>query len=171
MLKLLLSLALMLTAAQAPAFSSSLIKVVRVIDGDTIVVRKPHGKKFKVRMSCIDAPELRQAGGRESKAHMQQLLDGHTVELIEQGTDLYGRTLGVVIDAHNDDCINLLMVKHGFAWDYHEVGGPYLLAQEEAQDKQLGIWANDAEPTPPWVFRKEKHDKLLLIVSPMHLPL
>ena len=39
-------------------------------DGDTLRVRSPKGEVFKVRFACIDAPELKQPLGEESRNHL-----------------------------------------------------------------------------------------------------
>jgi endonuclease YncB( thermonuclease family) len=39
-------------------------------DGDTLRVRSPKGEVLKVRFACIDAPELKQAMGEESRNHL-----------------------------------------------------------------------------------------------------
>ena len=49
-------------------------KVYKVVDGDTIHVENKYGKKFKVRLTGIDAPERGQPYGLESTYKLRELL-------------------------------------------------------------------------------------------------
>ena len=49
-------------------------KVQRVVDGDTVYVVDEAGKKFKVRLTGIDAPEQNQPYGLASTYHLSELL-------------------------------------------------------------------------------------------------
>ena len=49
-------------------------KVQRVVDGDTVHVEDEAGKKFKVRLTGIDAPEKNQSYGLASTYHLRELL-------------------------------------------------------------------------------------------------
>jgi endonuclease YncB( thermonuclease family) len=51
----------------ATSGSFYLAQVTRVADGDTITVRNLDGVTQKIRMHAVDAPELNQAGGEQSK--------------------------------------------------------------------------------------------------------
>ena len=49
--------------------------VVKVSDGDSFFM-KQNGKKIRVRMYGIDAPELKQKHGKESKKYLEELILG-----------------------------------------------------------------------------------------------
>lgn len=76
-------------------------KVERVVDGDTLEVVIT--KKLKVRLLDCWAPEMKEAGGPESKAFMQNLVEGREVYLLipgdeeEFGNFTFGRVLGRVL--------------------------------------------------------------------------
>ena len=70
-------------------------KVTRVSDGDTIWVTAG-GKRVKVRMDRIDAPESNQEYGKESTEYLKRRIHGKTVKVEWGKTDQYGRTLGIV---------------------------------------------------------------------------
>ena len=72
-------------------------RVVRVTDGDTIVVLDADKVQHKIRLQGIDAPERKQAFGTKSKEHLSDLLAGKTVEVDYSKYDRYGRVLGKVI--------------------------------------------------------------------------
>ena len=68
-------------------------KVVSVHDGDTIRVLY-HGGELKVRLECIDAPELHQPYGKDSKETLSNLVFGRTVLVKEGGQGDQAGTMG-----------------------------------------------------------------------------
>lgn len=54
-------------------------RVVRVTDGDTIVVLAEGNVQHKIRLQGIDAPERGQAYGTKSKEHLSELVAGQFV--------------------------------------------------------------------------------------------
>jgi endonuclease YncB( thermonuclease family) len=53
-------------------FFKEIAIVFDVIDGDTIkIIKNKNEKPVKIRLSCIDAPELTQSWGIEAKAHLK----------------------------------------------------------------------------------------------------
>ena len=67
--------------------SSLKVRVVRVIDGDSLVVEVWSngvltGELFEVRLSGIDAPERGQRGWRDAKARLADLVGGMSPSLI-----------------------------------------------------------------------------------------
>jgi endonuclease YncB( thermonuclease family) len=145
-------LALSLVASVLGAYSS--IENIRIVDGDTIkgIV---DGKEITVRLVEIDAPEMDQPFGVESKKFLEKLIENKKVTLITEGKDRYGRTLGELFV--NKDNINEKMVKSGFAWVYDRYVKSSLLYsyQDEAKSKTLGIWQSE-NPIAPWVWRRKK---------------
>ncbi|MCT4641470.1 MAG: thermonuclease family protein [Bacteriovoracaceae bacterium] len=110
-------------------------KCTKVIDGDTIVV----GKK-KVRLSHIDAPELKQKSydgkpiGIWSKKYLEKLILGKYVNLKDTKRGYYKRVIAKVY--LNGEDINLKMVKRGYAisMDY------YGFVMNEAKRSRRGIF-------------------------------
>jgi endonuclease YncB( thermonuclease family) len=83
------------------------------------------------------------------------LVANHTVSVDDQGTDQYGRMLGMVyVDKIN---ANAEQVWLGMAWVYrHYSHDPALLALErDARQARRGLWA-DPDPVPPWKFRHRR---------------
>jgi len=54
-------------------------RVVRVTDGDTIVILAEGDVQHKIRLQGIDAPERGQAYGTKSKEHLSDLVAGRFV--------------------------------------------------------------------------------------------
>ena len=152
LLKTFYLLALSLTSGFLNAYIP--LEDIHVIDGDTIRA-EIKGKEIKIRLVEIDAPEMNQPFGVESKRFLKKLIENKKVTLISEGKDRYGRTLGELFV--NKDNINETMVKSGFAWVYDRyVKSPLLYSyQDEAKSKNLGIWQSE-NPIAPWVWRRKK---------------
>ena len=127
---------------------------IRVVDGDTIRA-EAEGKEIKIRLVEIDAPEMNQPFGAQSKNFLNKLLYEKDVTLISQGEDRYGRTLGEIYA--NGESANTLMIKSGFAWVYDRYVKDSSLYkyQDQAKAKNLGLW-RAKDPIAPWVWRKQK---------------
>lgn len=127
--------------------------VSSVHDGDTLTVAG-----HTIRLDSIDAPELAQAYGTDSRDQLAALVKGQTVTVSYGKKDVYGRIVGTVFKA---DCsnVNLAQVRAGAAWYYEayqcEISAPlrraYASAQALAQSAAQGLWASPA--TAPWVYR------------------
>ena len=89
------------------------VKVIRIIDGDTFEIENGD----KVRMIGIDAPELKDNNGLESKNHLKFLIENKYVSLIKdeknKNKDFFGRLLRYVYLNNYD--VNLKMIEDGYA--------------------------------------------------------
>jgi micrococcal nuclease len=119
-------------------------KVERVIDGDTFILETEE----RVRLIGINAPELSDIFGSNSKEYLEQLIENKTITLeadpISAQTDRYGRSLRYVYVDGID--INRKMIADGFAFAYlkfkFEKSDEYSEAQILAKKEQMGIWEN-----------------------------
>ena len=145
---ILLSLTISFLGAYTP------LENIRVVDGDTIRA-ETKGKEIKIRLVEIDAPEMNQPFGVQSKNFLNRLLYEKDVTLIAQGEDRYGRVLGNLFS--NELNVNMLMVKFGFAWVYDKYAKNSSLYkyQDKAKAENLGLW-RAKDPIAPWVWRKQK---------------
>ena len=146
----------LLTLCLAVGFLSAYtpLENIRVVDGDTIRA-EAKGKEIKIRLVEIDAPEMNQPFGAQSKNFLNRLLYEKDVTLIAQGEDRYGRTLGEIYA--NGENANTLMIKSGFAWVYDRYVKDSSLYkyQDQAKAENLGLW-QAKDPIAPWVWRKQK---------------
>ena len=126
-------------------------KVIRVSDGDTIVVLTQDKEQIKVRLNGIDAPEKKQSFGKQSTKFLSNLVAGKTVEIKKEGNDRYGRTIGTIF--LNGIDINKEMVSSGYAWAFRKYSKKYAPDESNAKHKKLGLWAEE-DPTAPWEYRK-----------------
>lgn len=126
--------------------------VVKVSDGDSFLI-KSYGKKIRVRMYGIDAPELKQRYGKESKKYLENLILGKKVDLKVLYEDKYKRKIAKVYYRGKE--INLEMLRSGNVWfyEYHaKREKEYRKAYEKAKKERLGLW-RDKNPENPREFR------------------
>lgn len=136
-------------------------RVVDIASGDSISIVDSSGVEYKVRLSGIDAPEKQQPFGAESRKSLADLVYGKEVTVNWIKRDYHKRVVGKVMLNKVD--INLEQVKRGMAWVFkHFVDDPYsqdqadyVDAQEEAEDRRLGLWSQK-DPIPPWEFRRHE---------------
>ncbi len=146
---------LLLALASLPALGETLLgKVVKVSDGDTLTILVER-QQIKVRLSEIDAPELKQAFGQRARESLGELCARHAAIVRASGKDRFGRLLGRV------ECggvgANAEQVRRGMAWVFDRYvtdRGLYTL-QDGARLARLGLWS-DAAPTAPWDWRARR---------------
>ncbi|MBA4371892.1 MAG: thermonuclease [Thermodesulfovibrio sp.] len=141
---------------------SSLIRVDRVFDGDTVTVMTG-GRSEKVRLIGIDAPEMAQKPwGRKSKQHLEDIIAASegkvSIERDVVERDKYGRLLGY-IRTSDSRLINEMMVRDGYAVLYTfppnvKYVDVLTSAQREARDKKIGIWGRNGLRQEPSEYRK-----------------
>lgn len=143
------------------------VNLVRVIDGDTIVVKSAQGEET-VRLMSVDTPESvhpdieeKQPFSEDATKFTTQILGSADIEiLLERGKpekDKYDRTLGYIwIKGNNgfdDSLFNSLLVFEGFArlnvYDNQENKylGELARAEDMAKSNKFGIWSIDGYVT------------------------
>ncbi len=135
--------------------------VLRVVDGDTLVVRI-EGRAEKVRLIGVDTPESVdprrpvQYFGKEASQFTRRLADGKRVALRgESGTgdrDRYGRLLRYVF-LPDGTLLNSEIIRQGYGHAYLRF--PFARMEEfralerQARDHGLGLWAESAPRAQP----------------------
>ena len=157
-----ITLLLTLLITQGLANADTLMgRVVRVTDGDTIVVLDSADAQHKIRLTGIDAPERKQAFGTKSKDHLSDEVAGKFVVIEYSKRDYYERILGKVL--LNEEDMNLEQIRAGLAWHYKKYQKEqspgdrqlYSTMEVEAREAKRGLW-HDPAPVPPWEYRKRK---------------
>ena len=123
---------LSLPLAQAETLTG---RVVRVTDGDTLVVLDVTKTQHKIRLQGIDAPERGQALGTKSKEHLSELVAGKTVVVDYNDYDRYQRVLGKVLVGGED--VNLEQVEAGMAWHYKKYQGEQPMHGPRKSDRPI----------------------------------
>ena len=129
--------------------------VVSVADGDTLTLRTRDGNERRVRLQGIDAPERTMPYANRSREALQEATSVGHVEVRFDDYDQYDRILGhVFVD---DRYLNLELVREGWAWHYTRYSDDEELAaaELEARRERRGLW-RDADPLPPWEFRRQQ---------------
>jgi len=141
------------SATDEPA-SADTFRVVRVVDGDTIIV-EIDGRQERLRYIGVDTPESVQPNtpvecfGREASAENARLVEGKRVELERDVSDRdrFDRLLRYVYVVENGQrvFVNEALVANGFA--YASTFPPDVkfeddlrAAQREARDAKRGLW-------------------------------
>ena len=139
--------------------ASQLVKVTRVVDGDTVEIEGGE----KVRYIGVDTPETvdprKEVGcfGKEASDKNKQLVEGKEVRIEKDvsETDKYGRLLRYIYVG--DIFINDFLVREGYA---HVSTYPpdvkyqdqFLQAEKEAREAKKGLWgsicSNSSSPIP-----------------------
>ena len=152
-LAVILLLAALLTGAeQLPLAGHAAI----VFDGDTFLLAPAAGgRKIKVRLFGIDAPESTQPYGAEATRKLRQLLASRTLRIQPVNRDQYGRLVAIVFAGDADAGLELL--RCGLAWHYRRYSedARYADAETEARCARVGLW-RDPTPVPPWDFRHSR---------------
>jgi micrococcal nuclease len=127
--------------------------VTHVSDGDTIWVRPTQGGRVQVRLQGIDAPEICQRFGEQSRRALEQLVLRKRVFIEERGRDDFGRVIAHVRRSGED--VGSRMVANGMAWSpgFRRQPGPYDALQSQARQERRGLWAG-AHPLEPRTFRR-----------------
>jgi micrococcal nuclease len=126
-------------------YGAERVTVSRVIDGDTIET----SQGVKIRLIGINAPEIQDLFGEQSKQHLRSLVEGKVVDLVSDNissdSDRYNRLLRYVIVNGTD--VNKRMVEDGFAFAYlkfrFDKATEYLEAEKKAKALAVGIWSRD----------------------------
>lgn len=144
-----------LPVLKPPDFSKlTAYPVVRVVDGDTIVV-SDKGKDVKVRLVGVDTPETVHPRkpvehyGKEASRFTTNLLKGEKVYLVSEplpgALDRYGRTLAYVYRAPDGLFVNAEIIRQGYGHAYTQIPSKYMQEfkqlEQFARKAEKGLWA------------------------------
>ena len=126
----------MVPPSRKSCYNFRVVKINRVVDGDTIDVTIDLGfdlsKKERVRVAGVDTPEKRtrdleeKALGKDATNWLKEKLEGAVAgdddliirtELVG-GVGKYGRLLGWLYIGDGDVSLNEAMIEEGYAWAY-----------------------------------------------------
>ena len=126
----------MIPPTRKSCYNFRVIKINKVVDGDTIDVTIDLGfdllKKERVRIAGVDTPEKRTRNLEEKalgidatewlKARLNDTIKGDDELLIRTeligGVGKYGRLLGWLYIGESNVSINEQMISQGYAWEY-----------------------------------------------------
>ena len=133
-------------------------RVVRIVDGDTLVVLDAAKTQHKIRLAGIDCPESGQPWGQRAKQALSGYVFDHQVTVEWDKLDRYKRIVGKVLDDERD--VNLALLGDGMCWWYRKYAHEqspvdqrlYEAAEAEAKAAGAGLWS-DPDPVQPWEWR------------------
>ena len=153
-------MAKMVPPSRKSCYNFRVVKINRVVDGDTIDVTIDLGfdlmKKERVRIAGVDTPEKRtrdleeKALGIDATNWMKEKLEGAIKgddELVirtelKGGVGKYGRFLGWLYIGDDDLSLNEKMIEEGYAWEYD--GGTKQKNFEELREIRRSFGTLDA---------------------------
>lgn len=130
--------------------------VVRVIDGDSIVIRVNRENRT-IALYGIDCPENSQAYGNAARYWVNMLVFHEEVKVRVIPPDNYSETPALIYFG-DDRCLNQELVMAGLAWvDERNCRRPecirWLEGEKKARNTGVGLW-KEKDPTPPWQWRE-----------------
>lgn len=140
-------------------FSQTKGKIIKIKDGDTVVVLLAGEIRETLRLADVDCPENSQAFGKNAKQFTSSQIFGKTVTFYRTGKDRYKRTVAKIFYG-NEKYLSAEIIKAGFGWWYFKASKNIELQefQNQAKTNKLGLWADD-NAMSPWDFRKSKRKK------------
>jgi endonuclease YncB( thermonuclease family) len=164
----LLMMALSVLVAPAVLAEHLVGTVVDISDGDTVRIRADG--IHKIRLKGIDAPEMSQPFGPESRQHLVELTFMKRVAAECPERDHYGRLI-CTLYATDPECndpwcaleydVNLAQLEASQAWWYRKFAHEqteeqrrrYESAERLAQARRVGLWSEPGA-MPPWEWRR-----------------
>jgi endonuclease YncB( thermonuclease family) len=128
-------------------------------DGDTLRVRSSKGEILKVRFACVDAPELKQPLGQESRNYLRSMINeaGGKVKVKVINTDRYGRSVAELWTKSGLLQSRMAAVGMAFAYDQYSKNCPHWDAvkssEKAASELKVGVWRSPNFERP-WNYRK-----------------
>lgn len=139
---------------QSDPATAPVCAVDSIHDGDTMRLRCQSATE-RIRLYCIDAPEIAQAPWGEASRDALRRMTGSRVQVHAQTSDHYGRTVAELFDDQGRS-LNLAMVEMGHAAVYGRYcqESRFFDAQRRAQSSRLGIWSREGDHQRPWAYRQ-----------------
>ncbi|KQT30901.1 nuclease [Chryseobacterium sp. Leaf405] len=143
-------------------FSQIKGKVIKVKDGDTVVVLLEDNTQETLRLAEVDCPEKGQSFGKNAKQFTSSKVFEKEVIFYRTGKDRYRRTIAKIF-YKNNKYLSAEIIKAGFGWWYYKASKNSELQkmQDKAKEKRLGLWS-DQKAVSPWEFRASKKKKKVL---------
>ena len=134
---------------------------LKIIDGDTIILNSE-----KIRLYGFDTPEIKQTCtdnyghtylcGVKAKLELEKIIGLRKVSCIKKTKDRYKRSISICYVDEND--INSLMVKRGWALAYRRYSKKYVKDEAIAKLNNAGMWSGKF--IAPWKWRRMKNKKV-----------
>lgn len=133
--------------------------VVKVADGDTLVVQDNDGQRVRIRLYGIDCPEGKQPFGPQATETAGVLAFGASIEVDPIKRDRYNRLVAIVY-LPNGSTLEDSLLDAGLAWVFtryckRSECEAWRQKEERARTTGIGLWVEPA-PVPPWEWRRRR---------------
>jgi endonuclease YncB( thermonuclease family) len=124
-------------------------------DGDTFkIYDSTKNKIITCRLSNIDAPEISQPFGTNSRDSIIKIVNSGLFTYKIINSDFHGR---FVVNCFINNCnLDSIIIYNGWAWVYSEYNhdSNLIQLQQKARLKKIGLWKNE-NPIEPKIWRKK----------------
>lgn len=136
-------------------------------DGDTCRFIRKNGRKLKIRLDGVDAPERGAPFAKEAREFTVSFLKEKNVELRCSGKKSFDRRVCKVNVGGQD--LGSELVKQGLAWDAPRFSkGRYQSEQTLAMQEKRGLWTQDKVESPTCQRRQSKRAKQNCPLNPAY---
>ncbi len=175
--KILIILVTIISVNSLYSQSSIVAKVIKVISGDTILVKDLYKdqKERLIKLCGLECPKLGQAYFTNAKRFTLEKILNKTIsyspkeriyindKLSEYSKEITKAHLSYHTGKEGWYNLNEGLIKNGLAWVDNiycikSTHKKYKELQTEAKGKKIGLW-KDKNPIPPWEWRKKKKPK------------
>ena len=134
-------------------FSQITGKIIKIKDGDTVVVLLDDNTQKTLRLAEVDCPENGQPFGKNAKQFTANQVFRKNVVYNPVNTDRYGRTIAKIY-YDNGKYLSAEIIKAGLGWWYFRYSDNKDLEyfEKQARDKKIGLW-QDKNAISPWTWR------------------
>jgi len=126
------------------------LKVVDVIDGDTVAAIDEFGQKRVINLLDVDAPETTQPFGNDSKQALKNVTFNKNITF-NKTSKSKGETFANLTDEKGLN-INKALVEYGYAWNC-STNKEYSDAAQSAKKDKKGLWGESSQMAP-WDYRE-----------------
>jgi endonuclease YncB( thermonuclease family) len=136
--------------------SQAACQMITVHDGDTVTLQCGRESR-RVRLYCIDAPEMEQRPWGSSSRNYLREISGSRVTRRTITIDRYGRDVAELFDTAGES-INLKMVRSGHAVVYPQFCNEdrFHHATQLAKSERRGVWSKSGQHQRPWIWRQQQ---------------
>jgi endonuclease YncB( thermonuclease family) len=130
-------------------------KIIKIKDGDTVVILDSLNNQITIRLAEVDCPESSQPFGKQAKKFTADEVGMKNVTYQIISKDRYNRTIAKVF--YNGKYLSKEIIRNGFGWHYKQYSTSKELSDIEiiSRKNKLGLW-KDKNAVEPWEFRKNK---------------
>lgn len=127
-------------------------KVVKIKDGDTVVLLDSANNQITLRLAEVDCPESSQSFGKKAKEFTSEEVGNKIVSYKIISTDRYGRYIAKIF--YDNKYLSEEIIKNGYGWHYKRYSKSKKLSDLEvnARKNKLGLWS-DKKPISPADYR------------------